>query len=203
MELRARGFYYRKRTVTPLRALIVLAILGLGIWKLGPRIWSRKKPAAAAQVQTQTQTQTPTGTQTRTGTPTPTQPAKPAEAPPQSATEEAAEIKSDIGALSQKFTENIAAFEKLKTEVAGVQALRDYPYKVQLVGTDIDHVPVKSIAARQFQTRFVRILYDASRELAEVARGRTGAEVHRAAFEKTSDSLKQFETDWTAFAKKY
>ena len=197
MELRARGFYYRKRTVTPLRLLIVLALLGVGIWKLGPRVWGKKKPAVAAQ-QSQTQTRTPTETRT------PPAPPKPPEPKPQSATEEAAEIKGDIAALSQKFTENIAAFEKLKTEIAGAgSALRDYPYKVQLVGTDLDHVPVRSIAARQFQTRFVRILYDASRELAEVARGRAGADTHRAAFEKTSETLKQFEADWSAFAKKY
>ena len=201
MELRARGFYYRKRTVTPLRLLIVLAVLGLGVWKLGPRVWAKKKPAQQTQTQTQTQTRTPT--QTRTGTPTPAQaPAQPEPKPP-SPTEEAAEVKSDIATLSQKFTEDIAAFEKLKSEIAGAQALRDYPYKVQLVGTDVDHVPVRSVAARQFQTRFVRILYDAARELAEVARGRTGVETHRAAFEKTSDALKQFESDWTAFAKKY
>ena len=198
MELRARGFYYRKRTVTPLRLLIALALVGVGVWKLGPRVWARKKPAAQAQTQTQTRTETPTQTQTRTTTPPP----KPPEPKP-SPTEEAAEVKADIASLSQKFTEDIAAFEKLKTEIAAAQALRDYPYKVQLVGTDVDHVPVRSIAARQFQTRFVRILYDAARELAEVAKGRSGADTHRAAFEKTSDTLKQFEADWTAFAKKY
>jgi hypothetical protein len=193
VELRARGFYYRKRTVTPLRLLIVLALLGVGIWKLGPHVWGKKKSAAA-----------PVAAQPVAVPPPPQAPPKPAEPPAISASQEAAEVKADIAALSQKFTENIAAFEKLKTEIAAAgSALRDYPYKVQLVGTDIDHVPVRSIAARQFQTRFVRILYDASRELAEVARGRTGADTHRAAFEKTSETLKQFEADWTAFAKKY
>lgn len=191
MELRARGFYYRKRTVTPLRLLIVLALVGVGVWKLGPRVWAKKKPAAPAPAVAQQPVVA--------ATPVPPKPPEPKPSP----TEEAAEVKADIASLSQKFTENIAAFEKLKTEIAGAQALRDYPYKVQLVGTDIDHVPVRSIAARQFQTRFVRILYDAARELAEVAKGRSGADTHRAAFEKTSDTLKQFEADWTAFAKKY
>ena len=42
MELRARGYYSHRRTVTPLRALVLLALVGLAVWKLGPRVWARK-----------------------------------------------------------------------------------------------------------------------------------------------------------------
>jgi type IV secretory pathway VirB10-like protein len=192
VELRARGYYSHRRTVTPLRALVLLALVGLAVWKLGPRVWARKPKAAPVAAQP-------------AATPPPPPPApKPVEAPAITPTQEAAEIKGDVIALSPKFDEDIAAFEKLKTEIAAAgSAVRDYPYKVQLVGTDIDHVPVRSVAARQYQTRFVRILYDASRELAEVGRGRGDTSSHKAAFEKTSESLKQFQTEWASFAKKY
>jgi hypothetical protein len=190
MELRAR-YYGRRRAITPLGALVVLALVGVVVWKLGPRVWARKRvarPVAAQPVVA----------------PPPAAP-KPAESAAPAAAQESAEIKGDIVALTPKFGEDIAAFAKLKTEIAaaGAAAGRDYPYKVQLVGADIDHVPVRSVIARQFQTRFVRILYDASRELGEIGRGRGDPSAHRAAFEKTSELLTQFQTDWKTFAKKY
>jgi hypothetical protein len=191
VELRARGYYSHRRTVTPLRALIVLALVGLAVWKLGPRVWARKARPAPVVAQL-------------APTPPPPPAPKPAETPAITPSQEAAEIKGDVAVLTPKFGEDIAAFEKLKTEIAAAgNAVRDYPYKVQLVGTDIDHVPVRSVAARQYQTRFVRILYDAARELAEVGKGRGDTSSHRAAFEKTSEMLKQFQSDWSNFAKKY
>jgi hypothetical protein len=123
----------------------------------------------------------------------------------------AAEIREDIAVLGPAMTQGDSELERLRQEVdaalTGGDAggrLHEYPYKVQLVGAGVDRVPVRTIEARGFQTRYTRTLYDASRALAELLRlGRKGAPAEvtarRAAFAASSDRLRELETDWKRF----
>jgi hypothetical protein len=126
------------------------------------------------------------------------------------------EIKGDILALGPAITQAQADFTKLESEIdaaaksgaGALTRLHDYPYKVQLTGAAVDHVPLRTVEARVFQTRFTRILYDASRYCAELVHpNRRAAAVdlaaRRQAFDATREALQQFTADWEAFAKKY
>lgn len=234
VEIRIRGYRSRRSLVTLPRALVVLALLGLGIWKLGPRLRGRKVSATA---------QAASGVASRGSAPTPATPLAdaapsaapaaiapgapsaparaaappPALAPPAPPVPAVDEVRTDIVALGPVIAQSTGDFDRLRADVtsalaggaAGLTKLHDYPYKVQLLGAAVDHVPVRSLEARTFQTRYTRILYDASRQLADLLRiARKGAQApevvaRKASFDKTSETLQGFGHDWTAFSKKY
>jgi hypothetical protein len=219
--------------VTPLRAVIVLAIVGVAGWRLGLRLWTRRSQAAAraphiaAPIPAAARGPAVPGAPVAQAAGPPPGGALPAVAPsapplaveetpdPARAQLEAAEIHADVTALGPAFTQGTADFERLRGEITqalanpgGAATLREHPFRIQQVGSDVDGLPVRSVAVRAFQTRFTRILYDASRLAADVVRtartpGAKDLPARREALDKIGQSLTAFQTDWTAFARQH
>jgi hypothetical protein len=194
-----------------LRLLVVVAVGVVAAWKIVPRVrGSRSRSPVGAKAPLATVP----AVAVDAGTAAPAVPPVPPGLAPEVAR---AEVRGDIEALGPVVQQSNADFERLRGEVDAALAqggegpgkLHEYPYKVQLLGAAVDHVPVRSLEVRVFQTRYIRIMYDASRNLAELVRGGArgrppsgaGEPPQKVAFDKTSDALKAFAADWEAFVK--
>jgi hypothetical protein len=213
VRLTVQGYRGRKRTVTLPRVLFALIVLaGLGFW-LWPRLRVRR-PASAAAKGVAAQPSTPKvdagaalglGAGAVAGADAPARPAPPAED---------AEFRSDIQAFDaalSRATQDLAVLSGEITKAegeAGGALPRDFPFRVQQIGAAADHVPMKSLEVRAFQTRLTRIFFDASRAVAERAHAGRGKSSGTSAsgsnpLAATSEAMRSFQVDWDSFKKKH